>query len=57
MALIKGGKLDTDTHTYTHTRRAPCEDEDRNWGEESASQGMPKPPANCLQEEPAWQTP
>ena len=42
VALIKAVKLDTDTHTHTHTGRVPCEDKDRNWEEESASQGMPK---------------
>lgn len=43
--LIKRENLETDTHIG----RTPCEDEGRDWGDASASQGMPKsagkPPA------------
>lgn len=38
MSLLKGGNLNTDMHTG----RMPSEDEIRDQGDASASQGMPK---------------
>ena len=36
--FIKRGNLDTDTHAG----RIPCENEGRDWGDTSTSQGTPK---------------
>ena len=36
--IIKGGNLNTDMHTG----RTPCEDESRDQGDSSISQGIPK---------------
>ena len=53
--LINRGNLETERDTYTGTR--PCEDEGRDWGDASTSQGMPKitsTPAQASRE--AWGT-